>query len=117
MTSKEKKELDRLFSLAVRTRDNYTCQKCGKQHKHVQCAHIFSRSNLSVRWEMRNAITMCYFCHLQWAHRQPVEYTEWIKNYLGADYEKLQELANTKVKINYKEKRKELLDYLKNFDE
>ena len=80
---KLKKKLDTVFSLKVRERDKFTCQKCGKQHKQVHCAHIFSRNNLSVRYEMQNCITLCYFCHLQWAHRFPVEFTLWIKSKIG----------------------------------
>ena len=114
MTSKEKKELDKLFSLAVRERDHYTCQKCGTINKHVQTAHIFSRSNLSVRWELLNGITLCYYCHINWCHRKPVEWTEWVKNYLGQDkWDTLVVYRNLKRRINYKEKKAELGSLIK----
>lgn len=111
MTSKQKKELDKLFSLVIRERDDYTCQKCGTRNKHVQCAHIFSRSNLSVRYELLNGITLCYYCHLNWCHRKPLEWTEWVKEHLGQEkWDTLNVLAKTSRKINYKEKKKELLN-------
>jgi len=116
MTSKQKKELDKLFSEVVRMRDNYTCQKCGTRNKHVQCAHIFSRSNLSVRYEPLNALTLCYYCHLNWCHRQPVEWTEWIQNYLGKDkWDTLVVYRNSKRKIDYKQKRSELKKIIEGF--
>ncbi len=114
MNSKQKKDLDKLFSLVIRERDDYTCQKCGTQNKHVQCAHIFSRSNLSVRWELDNGITLCYYCHLNWAHRNPVEFTEWAEDYLGLDkWDTLKVLRNVKSNIDYKQKKQELQNYIK----
>lgn len=81
--SRLKKILDKQFSLEVRTRDKFTCQRCGKKGKFVHCAHIFSRKCLSTRYDLRNATTLCYYCHLQFAHRCPVEFAEWCKEKLG----------------------------------
>lgn len=81
--SKLKKKVDNLFSLFIRTRDGFRCKKCGKVSKNVHCAHIFSRNKLSVRYEPKNAITLCYYCHLMWAHREPVEFTEWVRGEIG----------------------------------
>ncbi len=87
---KLKKKLDTIFSLKVRARDGFRCQKCGKVEKHNHCAHIFSRNNLSVRYEMNNAICLCYYCHLMYAHREPVEFVLWVKNKIGEKlFEKL----------------------------
>ena len=76
-------DCDRLFSLAVRKRDGFTCQKCGVENKNVHCAHIFSRRNLRLRFEMLNAVTLCYYCHIFWSHREPLEFAAWIQEYLG----------------------------------
>jgi len=89
-----KKEADKRFSLEVRTRDKFTCQKCGKQNKHVHCAHVFSRNRLSVRYEMDNAITLCYYCHIIWSHRCPVEFAEWCRDRLGDRYLELKTQAD-----------------------
>lgn len=89
-----KRRLDELWSRAVRLRDKYTCQKCGRTHKQVQAAHIFSRNRKSVRWDIDNGITLCYYCHIHWAHREPLEFAEWIKERLGEEkYEKLKRRA------------------------
>lgn len=89
--------LDALFSLVVRTRDQYRCQKegCTGHGKHMQCAHIFTRGKLSVRWELDNAVTMCYYHHILWSHRKGVEFTLWCQEYLGKKkFNELQRKAN-----------------------
>lgn len=84
-TSKElkglKKKADTLFSRFIRARDK-VCQKC-KKTPASQCAHIFSRNNQTTRWDEKNAVGMCYYCHLMWGHREPAEFMEWIEKYLG----------------------------------
>lgn len=55
--------LDSLFSHYIRLRDNYTCQRCGKYSKLVQCAHFIGRIIKSVRWDEDNACTLCIECH------------------------------------------------------
>lgn len=78
---KAKKELDTLFSRFIRNRDSI-CQKCLRT-KATQAAHIFSRGRLSTRWDKGNAIGLCLYCHIYWAHREPVEFTLWIINRIG----------------------------------
>jgi predicted restriction endonuclease len=77
------KKLDKLFSKIVRERAGYRCLKCGTISKYTQTAHVFSRNNRSVRWDLDNGICLCYYCHIMWAHREPVEFTEWIQKKLG----------------------------------
>ena len=72
------KKLDTLF--AAKVREIGFCQHCGSKNN-LQCAHIFSRKNLSVRWDPENAVCFCYRCHFYWAHRNPIEYTEWVKQF------------------------------------
>jgi 5-methylcytosine-specific restriction endonuclease McrA len=93
-----KKKADTLFSLEVRERDKFTCQKCGKQGKFVHCAHIFSRNSLSTRYDLRNAVTLCYYCHIIWAHRCPAEFTLWAKDKIGNKiFETLRKLSQKLV--------------------
>ena len=73
--------VDKVFSLWIRNKDK-TCQRCGT-NQNLQCAHIFSRTARSVRWEPLNALTLCYKCHLFWAHKNPIEFTEFIRLRLG----------------------------------
>lgn len=75
--TKVKKKLDVIFSKVIRARDK-KCLKCGKR-ENLQCAHVSSRTHLAGRWNEMNAITLCTGCHLYWAHKEPVEFSEWLK--------------------------------------
>lgn len=80
------KKLDTVMSQIVRSRG--VCAKCGKGAEQVtlQCAHIFSRRNMSVRFDLRNLLALCYACHFHWAHKEPIQFYEFIEQYLG-EYE------------------------------
>ncbi|MCL4538132.1 MAG: hypothetical protein M1378_00775, partial [Bacteroidetes bacterium] len=75
--------MDAKFSLLVRERDGFTCRKCGRQDKRVECAHIYSRKNRALRWEPTNATTLCYYCHIIWSHHEPLEFAQWIEGQMG----------------------------------
>lgn len=78
-----KKVLDILWSKKVRDRDKI-CRKC-KKAPASQAAHIFGRGNLSTRWVLENGLGLCYYCHIIWAHREPVEFTLWVKSEIGEE--------------------------------
>jgi len=82
MTKKEITKLDDLFREYIRQRDNMTCQKCGRT-QNLQVAHFKSRSNKHVRWCRDNAALLCGGCHLFWAHKDPLAFSEWVINRLG----------------------------------
>jgi len=75
MSSWGKRKIKRLrsdiyFSELIRTRDDWSCQKCGKtfiqgvDSKKLHCAHVwFGRANLSTRWEPLNCLSLCVGCH------------------------------------------------------
>lgn len=92
--AKIKKELDILFSKFIRARDP-VCVKCLKGRP-TQCAHIFGRGRLSTRWDTENAYGLCYYCHLMWAHREPVEFTLWVQERMGKQkFKALEKRART----------------------
>lgn len=76
----------------VKLRDMWTCQKCGKQWKWLQCSHVISdwkNTRLSVdSWNMK---LLCYACHFYRWHRNPIEATEWFKEKFPERYEYLME--------------------------
>lgn len=55
------------WSKAVRERDDYICQRCGKQYDRssfgIHAAHIFSRGIMRTRHDIDNGITLDYGCH------------------------------------------------------
>lgn len=82
--SKLIKKLDALFSLRVRERDG-VCLVCGKT-ENLQCAHLISRTYKHLRWDERNAITLCYKHHIHWAHKEPLEFAAWVEEKLPETY-------------------------------
>lgn len=93
------RKLDKIVSEIVRARGS--CAKCRKGAETVtlQCAHIFSRRNMSVRFDLLNCLPLCYACHFYWAHKEPIEFTEFVKEYLGKYYyEQLRIRAKTILK-------------------
>jgi 5-methylcytosine-specific restriction endonuclease McrA len=94
--------IDAVFSKWIRARDG-KCLRCGKKDN-LQCAHIFSRTARSVRWEPLNALTLCGGCHLFWAHKNPIEFTEFVQKLLGKDYKKLKKLYYKPKQLSMSEK-------------
>ena len=101
--------LDSLFSLYVRTRDNFTCQRCGVKSKNVQCAHFIGRRNQNCRYLESNCTTLCFACH-QFFHANPQIFVEWTKKRLG---EKGFELLLAQERIICKPDKKAIELYLK----
>lgn len=91
--------LDRLFSLIIRSRGR--CERCGKKDETLQCAHVYSRIYKSVRWDTRNAFCLCAGCHF-WAHKNPTEFTEFVKKKLGeSEYKALRVCRHAVIKRSH----------------
>jgi len=93
---------DIAFSLCVRKRANFSCQRCGAGHAHnsqgLHCAHLFSRGNWSTRFDPRNAFSLDYGCHA-WFGKNPLEFQEWASERLGGEVvEELRILSKTPAK-------------------
>lgn len=90
--------LDKICSQIVRSRGY--CERCGpgiyKEYSELQCAHSFSRTYRNTRWLLLNLTCLCASCHF-WAHRNPILFTEWLKEHLG-DHKYI-ELKNTALAI------------------
>jgi len=90
--SKLKKKADVLFSKLVRQKNRCEAKwqggmKCSSQ---LQCCHIFSRSRNNTRYDLNNAICACSSHHIFWMHKNPIEFTNWLRRRIGSD--KLEEL-------------------------
>lgn len=77
---------DRVFSLIIRYRDDWTCQVCKRQFEvgsgKLSCSHFFGRRNKGTRWDEMNACAKCFTCH-QYMGENPVHFSDWIKARLG----------------------------------
>lgn len=58
---------DAAFSLCVRERAGWRCERCGAQHSRgsmgLHCSHHHSRRSWSIRFEPLAAEALCYGCH------------------------------------------------------
>lgn len=62
---------DRLFSLYIRWRDKWTCQRCwwwadetdSEQRQMLHCSHFHGRINRGARFDPDNAAALCANCH------------------------------------------------------
>jgi len=97
-----KRKLDIEVSRIVRSQGK--CCKCSEESfSQLQCAHIFSRNQLSVRWSLMNVLCLCAKCHF-WSHQNPVLFTEFVKQYLGdLNYETLKQHARAIKKWDLQE--------------
>lgn len=91
-------DCDEVFSLMVRRRDGM-CVRC-YSIRTLQAAHIASRDAKSGRWDMLNALTMCFPCHIRWAHRHPLEFVAWVKRKFPEFYERSQRVLATTVHLS-----------------
>lgn len=74
---------DRDWKDAVRKRDKYTCQRCGKYDKYIHAHHIKPRSRYpELKHDVSNGICLDNSCHT-WVHHHPKEATEAGLFYVG----------------------------------
>ncbi len=89
--------LDVLWAELVKKRAGYKCERSGKTG-YLNSHHIFSRSNLSVRWDLDNGVCLNAGRHtLQTdsAHKNPIEFINWIRDRRGVKwYEEMRVKAN-----------------------
>ena len=120
----QRKEEDRLFSLLVRTRAGWCCERCFKcfigEEARLHCSHFRSRKYTGTRWHPENAAAHCATCH-SYLGDHPHEFGEWIKNHLGDEgYWSLKAASNKVVKWTKADKgilRKQMRKELKRMEE
>ena len=68
------------FSLYIRSRDKWTCQRCGARYtpptRALHCSHFQGRGKENTRFNEDNADAMCYGCH-QYFTSHPAEHLAW----------------------------------------
>lgn len=79
-------QADKYFSLWVRTRDGWTCQRCLKRYEPptsaLHCSHFMGRAKENTRFEPLNATSLCYGCHIYFGSH-PAEHYEFQVKRLG----------------------------------
>jgi len=76
---------------AVRERDNYTCQICGKDcSKKAHSHHIIPRQIKETRYDINNGITLCFHHHKVGSyspHQNALWFAEWLRLNKREQYE------------------------------
>jgi hypothetical protein len=103
-----KRKADALLSKQVRARG--ACEMCGKETNTLQCAHVITRANLHLRYDMKNVLCLCAGCHLLW-HREPLWAIGWFKGVYPERAKYLLKERYNIVKPDYEEIIKKLNDY------
>jgi hypothetical protein len=71
---------DKAFSLYIRTRDGWKCQRCLKQYEPptsgLHCSHFQGRGKEATRFEPLNCDALCYGCHAYFT-ANPGEHYQW----------------------------------------
>jgi hypothetical protein len=94
---------DRYFSLCVRERADWRCERCKADHprpsRALHCAHWHSRGSWTVRFDQANALALCYGCHVLTAKDRDAEHRPLMQKIVG-DLE-LDRLAADKVRPSH----------------
>ena len=95
-------ECEKLFSLLVRKIGS--CERCGATST-LQWAHVLPRGAYpNLKFDILNSLCLCYRCHINFAHKSPLEFTEWFKRKFPERYIYLMTARNVLV-------HRTLLDY------
>ena len=77
---------DKAFSLYVRTKASWNCEKCGKHYEpptsSLHCSHFIGRGKENTRFDLDNACALCFHCH-QYFTSHPAEHLDWQTERLG----------------------------------
>lgn len=71
---------DSIFSKYIRTRDDWSCKRCGKYYEPPTSAlhnsHFQGRGKENTRYDPENCDALCYGCH-RYFTSQPGEHYQW----------------------------------------
>lgn len=107
-------KIDSLFSRVIRLRAKGQCQRCKKfkDFSLLQAAHCWGRRKQSVRYDLDNALGLCFTCHHLIDSEDPDAKRDLFVKYLGEEgYKKLNQRANWPQQ--YKPDKKVIEIYLK----
>jgi hypothetical protein len=100
---------DKYFSLYVRIRDNWTCQRCKRKYKQgdrgITCSHFWSRRHENTRFDLENCDTLCFGCHSLWESDKQGDYRDFKIKQLGE-----KEYKNLMIRSNLPKKKDRKLD-------
>ena len=87
------KDIEALCRKIIYIRDKGKCQKCGKpvSGKNAHTSHVIPKSHGNyLRFDITNLKLLCFHCHINWWHKNPLESAEWFKSKFPERWEYLQ---------------------------
>lgn len=114
-TEKTRKKCVTLAKKIAVLRDNKTCRKCLRnkfsgwaQHG----SHVYPEGRYkSMSADVDNIIDLCYYCHFQWWHKNPLEAAEWFNTNFPELAETLKIRARIIRQVNWDAKLIELKEH------
>jgi len=112
-----KKKLWTIFSLYIRTRDNFTCFTCGKKGdgKGMHAGHMIPRAvgGMSLYFNEFNVHAQCYYCNINLGGNGAIYAKKFIEKYGQEKFDELIELKEHGYKKYTIEEYKNLIEYYK----
>jgi hypothetical protein len=100
--SRLKKQLEILVKQFVKIRDKNICQRCGKYVTGSDChgSHVIPVSaGNQFRFDPLNIKTLCYHCHINWWHKNPIEAGDWFQAKFPERYDYL--FGKPRISVKY----------------
>ena len=99
--------------LEAKKRDKGICQRCSKKVEGANAhgSHILNEGSYPLMSaEPYNIILLCYYDHINWWHKSPLDASKWFNEKWPGRYKELWEMAEEKKKhvVNWKLKYEEL---------
>ena len=99
------KECDVLTKKLLIAERGAFCERCRKSAaiEPVYSAHIKSKGPYSrIRFEKYNLLLLCYRDHIEWAHKEPDDFIQWIEQKWPGRLQQLRIMAATAPKLDLK---------------
>jgi 5-methylcytosine-specific restriction endonuclease McrA len=81
-----------IAKLIAKQRDGYTCQHCWRKDN-IHWSHIINEArDHRLACDPYNIKALCYNCHLNWWHKNPLDASEWFEKKRPWRKETLQEI-------------------------
>lgn len=92
---------DSVFSRIIRTRDKWSCVRCGKSYipptSGLHNSHYFSRTKYSTRFDEENCDALCYGCHQHWGSSDKEGYRAFKIKQLGENGFNALQVRNSQI--------------------
>ena len=111
----QKLKTEKAVKVYVKTRDGYTCQWCGKflEGSNAHASHVIPVSaGNQFRYDPLNLKCLCYHCHLNLWHKNPVEAGEWFKEKFPERHKYLFSKPRETVKFDIDQLKEMELDFI-----